>query len=319
MRWPVALLVGLGVLGPTSGCRNCDLVEAELRGREHDVHELRADLARAESQNEALLRELQSLRQGMSSPLLPEQASQTYPLKQIILGRQTGGYDDDGCPGDEALQVALEPRDGDGHTIKAPGSLHVEALEVSPEGLKIPLSTWDLSPEQVRRSWRSGLLSTGYSVILPWKVWPTSTKLRVVARFTLADGRVFEADKDVTIRTTPVSYRKTSPSVEPHPAPGPALPEPETPLPSPQKLDPKAKTISNKAWWLPPDDASPPAQPGTKISSDVQPAVSTTAHKSPGVQPAAQWRPKQTPSLLESIQLLKPVPLSFQPGEDPEP
>src|SRR5439155_24466275 len=60
----------------------------------------------------------------------------------------------------------------------------------------------------LRKTWRSGLLSSGYQVVLPWKAWPSSEKLRVTARFTLVDGRSFEADKDVSIRLTPAVGRK---------------------------------------------------------------------------------------------------------------
>src|SRR5438445_7446396 len=125
------LFLGLASL---TGCRNCDLVEAELRSRENDLRELRTDLARAESHNEALVRELSSVRQGTAAKISPELASQTYTLKQITLGRGTGGLDEDDCPGDDALQVVLEPRDGDGHTIKAPGTAHIETWEISPQG-----------------------------------------------------------------------------------------------------------------------------------------------------------------------------------------
>jgi hypothetical protein len=285
MRRLVALLLGLGVL--FGGCRNNDLVEAELRSRETEVRELKTELGHAEAQNEALARELGALRQTTSSKLTPELASQTYTLKEIALGRQTGGYDEDDCPGDEALQVALEPRDSDGHTIKAPGSLHVEALEISPEGLKTPLSSWDVSPEQLRRSWRSGLLSTGYLVVLPWKNWPSTPRLRIIARFTLADGRAFEADKDITVRLTAPARRPTTPLpdvVEPH---GPVLPEPEEALPPPRKVEPKGPTPT----------------PQTGNAGTVQPVT---------------WRPKATGPLADSVELLRPVPLKYPPGEEPE-
>src|SRR6516164_5925064 len=98
---PVAMLLGSTLLIASLGCRNKDLVEAELRTRDNDVRELRADLAQAELQNEALLRELGALRQGAVSKISPEFAAQTYTLKQITLGRGTGGYDDDHFPGDE--------------------------------------------------------------------------------------------------------------------------------------------------------------------------------------------------------------------------
>lgn len=280
------------------GCRNCDLVEAELRSRENDMRELRADLARAEAHNEALMRELAALRQGTAAKVTPELASQTYTLKSITLGRGTGGVDEDNCPGDEALEVVIEPRDSDGHTIKAPGAVHVEALEISPEGLKVPLSSWDLTPEQVRHTWRSGLLSTGYVIVLPWKNWPSSDKLRIIVRFTLADGRAFEADKDITIRLTPESRRKTPPP--PDPGDGTPLLEPMPVLPTLRKLESKT-TATSKAWWLPPANPAGVAVPGN----------------APSVQPAAIWRPKQAPSIADSVQLLRPAHLKYQPGEDP--
>ncbi|MBV9124898.1 MAG: hypothetical protein JO112_16210 [Planctomycetes bacterium] len=62
MRAPVVMLLGLG-LAAAGGCRNCDLVEAELRSRESQVRELQDQVYRAESHNNALEHELRDLRQ----------------------------------------------------------------------------------------------------------------------------------------------------------------------------------------------------------------------------------------------------------------
>ena len=96
-----------------AGCRNCDLVEAELRSRDRDLREMKEELYKAEAYNNALQSELHAVRQDSSSKITPELASQTYTLKSIKLGRGTGGYDDDDHPGDEALQVIMEPIDLD--------------------------------------------------------------------------------------------------------------------------------------------------------------------------------------------------------------
>lgn len=225
----------LGLLSAAAGCRNNDLIEAELRSRENQVHELQDELHRTEAYNLALERELHDVRQNPSLKPSPELASITYTVQQIVLGRQTGGYTSGHGPGDDALQVVLEPRDPDGNDIKAPGALHVAAMEISPEGLKTPLSAWDVPPEQLRRTWRSGLFSTGYYVILPWKTWPSRSKLRVVAQFTLADGRAFEADRDVTIHLPPEDHHKAAPVPPPDDVPGPPLLGPE--LPAPRKIE----------------------------------------------------------------------------------
>src|SRR6266478_1273319 len=168
----LAILTGCLLLA--AGCRRADLVEAELRTRERELRETRSNLFQSEAYNQALQSEIGDVRKGSCSKLTPERASQIYTIREVVLGRQTGGYDDDNIPGDEALQVVLEPRDPDGQAIKAPGHLRVTALEINAEGLKTPLSTWEVAPDQLRRTWRNGLLSTGYYVVLPWKTWPTT-------------------------------------------------------------------------------------------------------------------------------------------------
>lgn len=210
-----------------AGCRSCERVEAELRARENEVRELKDELHRLEAINDGMMHE-QAARANSSAKITPEASAQTFQIKEVVLGRQTSGFDEDNTPGDEGLQVVVEPRDADGHSLKAPGSLEVSVLEIQPQGIKTPLSTWEVPPDQLRRMWKSGLLSTGYYVHLTWKNWPSVNKLRVVARFILADGRVFEADKDVTIR--PTKTRKSDL--------GAPLPTEETPLPEPRRVEP---------------------------------------------------------------------------------
>jgi hypothetical protein len=186
----------------SAGCRNkTDVLEIELRTREQLYRDLQADYQRSEGHISALQMEVEALRKG--SKITPEQAASTYGLKRIVLGRSTGGVDNDNKPGDEALQVVVEPRDYDDHSIKAPGTMQITALEITPQGVKVPVSTWELSAEQVRLSWKQGLLSNGYTVTLPWKQFPVHENVRVVVRFVTPDQRVFEADKDVKVRLVP--------------------------------------------------------------------------------------------------------------------
>ena len=110
---------GVASLLLTCGCRSrSDLVEAELRTKENNLREAREELQREQVYNGALQRELVTLRGNPMVKISPEEASQTCTLKSIALGRQTGGLNDDNLPGDEALQVAVEPRDGDGHATE---------------------------------------------------------------------------------------------------------------------------------------------------------------------------------------------------------
>jgi hypothetical protein len=161
-----------------------------------------------------------------AKPAIIETISVPATIKEIVLNRQTGGLDTDRCTGDDAVQVVVEPRDQDGHALKVPGTMLVSVQEILPEGLKRPLSTWEVSDEQLRRSWKTGLFGSGFYVTLPWKCPPSTEKLRVTVQFTLADSRLFEADKDVTVRLLPESQRQ--------PVIAPPLPPPsheELPLP----------------------------------------------------------------------------------------
>src|SRR5207249_2710810 len=112
----------------------------------------------------------------------------------------------------------------------------IEAIEIGPNGVKRSLSAWDVSNDQLRLTWREGLLSTGYFVVLPWQKWPSANRLRVAARLTLDDGHTFEADKDVTIRmagrpqTAPARPRLVEPPV-------PVVPPDPTPLPKPRVIE----------------------------------------------------------------------------------
>jgi hypothetical protein len=248
MRWPAALGLGLALFSGLVGCRsNSGNIEAELRAREDDVRHLREELDRSEFLNQSLSRELAAQR-GIPGPTgVIEKPTEPYPLRSIRLGRGTSGRAAD-CGGDDALQVQVEPVDCDGQTFKAPGCLYVEVMEVSTEGLKRPLSSWEVDANQLRRKWQSGLFNTGYMLTFPWKTPPSTEKLRVLARFKLLDGRIFEADKDITIRLLPEHMRRTLP------VPAPVLPTPTPTLPKP-------------AEGTPPPTIVPPMTDGPKLTS----------------------------------------------------
>jgi hypothetical protein len=285
MRWPPALLIGAALVAPLSGCRSCDQVERALRVTENHLRETREELDRQIAINRGLQGELEALHAPPpppGAPILPaEHPLPVYPVKSVVLGRQTGGVEGGSGVADQALQVIVEPRDADDQAIKVPGSLLVQVLEVNPEGLKRPLSAWEVPPDQLSRTWRSGLLSTGYALTFPWKVWPSAEKLRVVVQMRLNDGRVFEADRDVTIRLAAPAHRRLMRPAEPPPeqlAPPPPPPKEET-LPPPRpadgpKLDTSAKPKFNQVrrepaavphWKDPNDPWRSAALPGPAV------------------------------------------------------
>lgn len=218
-----ALVVTVAATLAVAGCKQIDKItkpnekqeflEAELRTREREVLELRA-----ENQQ---LRQLTDIyqRQGSSDIItgpvamptgLSSTSGSTPLVSSMTLGTGTGGRDDDGRPGDETLQVVIVPKDLDGTAIKVPGKATVTAFEFTKEGVKIPIGKWDVPAEDIRRSWKGGLIASGYFVPLQWDQAPVSDKIRVAVRFTTNDGRSYESDKDVYVKPLPGLGNKSS-------------------------------------------------------------------------------------------------------------
>jgi len=231
------------------GCRRRDLVENELRARDIQYREALEELMRSEAISSDLRRENEALRAGQK--LSPEQAAQTFGVRKIVIGRGTSGIDNDRLPGDEALQIWIEPRDASDHTIKAPGTLKIAVQEINAQGEKTLLSTWDIDADRLRDSWKQGLLSIGYMIQLPWKTPPRVETIRVIARFILPDGRFYEADKDLKVRLMPgAALRSETPPAEtlpfrPNPVASSVL---QASLWEPQQ---SAKSVPSTSRWQP--------------------------------------------------------------------
>jgi hypothetical protein len=226
-------VLGVGLCGLAAGCRSnqrYELIEAELRTRERELLECRGELQHARLLNQTYQRSL--ARPGCPPGAGPADAVPALPLKEIALASGTGGADNDGLPGDEALQVVVVPRDDDGSAVKVPAAVVVEAFEIGRNGVKVPIGRWDVPPEAVRRTWRGGLFATGYYLLLQWDRPPTTDRVRVAVRLTTLDGRPYEADRDVSVR--PLPGLVPGPAAGPVPViPPPGLPGPAEELPPP--------------------------------------------------------------------------------------
>jgi outer membrane murein-binding lipoprotein Lpp len=211
-----------------AGCKSTkkyDLIEAELRTRERELADTRAQL----DQSRNLLHAYEAA-QSRAGPPGPQAPGAYMPVRAIEIGRGTGGVDEDGAPGDEGLMVVIVPRDEDGSAVKAPGRALVAAWEITPAGLKTPIGSWDLPADRLRRTWKSGLISTGYFVAVPWQTLPSTDRVRVAVRFVAADGRAYEADRDVSVRPP---YPPRGGNVLPYPQPAPPAPGPPGVPPAP--------------------------------------------------------------------------------------
>lgn len=179
-----------------------DLVEADLRGQERHIQELKEQLERKEGAIHGLDLEVERLQQAAIKNQPAGEPQAPGVIKEITLGRLTGGYrNNPRSLYDDSVQFLIEPKDADGHSIKMPGSVHIELFEYAANGVKVPLSAWDISARELRRSWDQPLFGgPAYRILVPFKALPANEKMRVLVRFTTLDGKLFEAEKDFSIR-----------------------------------------------------------------------------------------------------------------------
>ena len=217
-----------------SGCRpnkRYDSIEAELRTKDRELADARAALDQARTLNRAY-------EQGRGQPSypgapapVPTGTGPACPIRAIELARGTGGLDDDGTPGDEALMVVIVPRDEDKSAVKVAGRATVAAWEITPAGIKTPIGTWEVNADQLRPTWRSGVFATGYFITVPWQTFPTTDRVRIAVRLTTTDGQAFETDRDVTVRPVPGAAGRSNPT-------GPVVPPYSTPVRPPTGREP---------------------------------------------------------------------------------
>lgn len=335
---PCAALFLSVLLAGFVGCANRqqELIESDLRKKEAEIDELRAKAGAKDAEIQSLEIELEMLQRCRAKDAKQNPGGSpvgaVFLVEKITLGRLSGGVRENSqIEGDDALQILLEPRDADDSVVKAPGSVKIEVFEVNAQGLKSFLSAWELSPRELRPKWDSPLIgSSGYRITLPWKVYPTTEKLKVIVRFTTLDGQQFETEKDVTVKLLEPRRRARN-CVTPMP-PGTASGPPAN-LPGevsqPELLGPPTRQapalmIAEPTPTSTRTDRPVPHQPSSpRPMLPPYPAPQPSSPR-PGAQPA-----KSTPSGDELLPAPKPLtlpplnpPLSFEmkpftPGREP--
>ena len=256
------------ILLPSCRTGGKDKLETTIRQRDQRIIQLQEDIDKLAGYNLALQTEVRIMR-GQPLPSACDPFTPLYPVRSVVVGRATAPIDEDRLPGDEGVQVVLEPRDADGKLQRAPASGSVTILEVDSQGLKSPIGTWDYTPDQMRSSWKQGLLTSGFVLNCLWQAPPKSDRVKILASFTMEDGRRFEAEKELAIKP-PVDRSGALPAPGlPLPPISSGVPEilnlPATrqpvPLPLPKMVaPPESKPMpAESPKPAPPEDGSKPA------------------------------------------------------------
>ena len=224
MRVPVALRKGLtqiatrgaGLLIFVTGVIGCgapDKVNIQLR---KDNQQLQTQVAELKAQHDADRARIEALERSSGTiPTLPQQRiDRLFSVHGITLGRLSGATDlDPRREGDEGLKIYLSPVDETGGVIKATGQVVVEAFELGSSADANPRrgGRWEVTPEQLKGTWRELGPLQEFVITLTWQS-PPPPDLLVRVHFTdELTGRQYSAVKQVKVKT-PSTRPSTSPA-----------------------------------------------------------------------------------------------------------
>lgn len=182
-----AVLLLAAVLCP-AGCANVvpaekyQTVQRELQHANERNRELETTIAAQQQTIRDLGARITALRQldGDLEQLLivPE---------RIELARLSGGYDDDGRPGDDGLVLYVQPFDRDQHVVKAAGTLTVKLLDPLNPPNSITYATYEFDLQHTRQLWYGRLMTQHFSVKCPWPQGHLPVHNEIIAHVVFTD------------------------------------------------------------------------------------------------------------------------------------
>jgi hypothetical protein len=192
MRTALACLVFLAML--PLGCRGPNRANVDLRKKNQ---ELQAEAARLRAENDQFKSDIRRLESGSQTlaTLPQERLEQMWTVAGLRFGRLTGiDRRADGNP----LKVYLKPVDDSGATLKAAGSIVIEAFDLDAPDAR--LGRWEFPVESARRLWVSGGVLNEYILSCPWEGEAPAEGRKLMVRATFVDAltqRTFEERMDV--------------------------------------------------------------------------------------------------------------------------
>ncbi len=269
-----------------AGCAHhgeIDELEAELRQREQVNEELTRERDRALDELKVAESDRAVLRSQLNKhhqvSLTQEQADVAYRAEGIKFNMLlTSGQDRDGQPGDEGISVMLIPIDAHGDQVKLVGEVELDLFDMTLPTEQQRLGKWSFTMEEVRASWHSGFISTGYLFQVDWQKRPVAKELTLHARLTIPDGRKFNATTQIKVE--PPAASSVARTGKPPHRNGPSSPLDRQPEGA--GVSPASATVNARRPGYADANDQSRADPPPKIS----PRQSNPRQTSPG-QPAA--------------------------------
>lgn len=185
-----------GCNGPFGGTAMTTALQNQVDGLRKDNDDLRKANAALHAQAAANRKQIESL-----LDLGDKRLEKLYPVTALKLGSHTGGIDQDGRPGHDAVKVFLEPIDQDGNVIKAAGEVTIQLFDLAAKDTLV--AQYAFGVDEVRKHWSSGFLAYHYSFVCPWPQARPPQHDQITVRVVFRDyltGKQFTAQSDKPCR-----------------------------------------------------------------------------------------------------------------------
>ena len=191
-------LVGCGPAVDESPLR---IQRDEAVGRARAAEQQASDLAVA---NKALQEQLAGQVAGN-----PSDRKYAFTVESLEIASRSGGMDTDKKPGHDVVVVFLEPKDRDGATIKAAGTIRVKLFDLAADEGHRLLAEKTITPSQCSDAFSDSLLAYHYRIDLPLKS-PAHTELTIQAEFVdVLTGKPHRAQKAIRVLPKPTPQNAT--------------------------------------------------------------------------------------------------------------
>jgi hypothetical protein len=209
-----ALSLSLGLAG-CSTAEKVEILEARLRSQEDMLTAYESEVGRIKRDLSVARTEAEDLRLQLAGDQKQIPADQTHSLARVsgieFSSLMTGGWDMDGQPGHDGLTIVLIPHDHDGELVKIPGTIEIEAFDLSSPGGARRIGRWTFDQRDIHEYWHKGVIQSGYQFELPWQTPPDNDQVLVHAHFRTAGDRKF--DTTLTVKVDPPRRDSQPPTV----------------------------------------------------------------------------------------------------------
>lgn len=194
-----SLLPALAMLAVGVGCAPDPQVE--LRQEITRLNALISDKERELEARHATIVELQT-RVAAAVGLDEKRLSYLFVPERLVLDTLTGGLDEDGMPGDEAVVVYVKPVDRYGDTVKAAGELRVQLFDLAAPPDQSLVGEMRVPVEKAAEYWYGRFLTSHYTLKCPWRSgFPQHSEITVRVTFVnLFPPRVLTAQTVVQVK-----------------------------------------------------------------------------------------------------------------------